>query len=91
MHVIVAWKQILSVSEETSSDNNDKTKQAVNGMEPNIKLLILVNSIILPIMPVPWKAVSLGFTVGFLWLADLLACLVYQQFFGYISHKCFSW
>ena len=53
-------------SEETSSDNNDKTKQAVNGMEPNIKLLILVNSIILQIMSVPWKTVSLGVTVGFL-------------------------
>ena len=65
MHVIVAWKQILSVSEETSSDNNDKTKQAVNGMEPNIKLLILVNSIILPCL-------SLG--KQFLWVSQLGFC-----------------
>lgn len=62
----LSLKSNFVCSEERSSDNNDKTKQAVNGLKPNIKLLILVNSIILQIMSVPWKAVSLGFKVGFL-------------------------
>ena len=63
----LSLKSNFVCSEETNSNNNSKTKQAVlNGMKPNIKLLILVNSTILQIMSVPWKAVSLGFTVGFL-------------------------
>ena len=63
----LSLKSNFVCSEETNSDNNGKTKQAVlNGMKPNIKLLIFINSTILQIMSVPWKAVSLGFTVGFL-------------------------